>query len=104
MIKRPGRSEQPQGEPIFYYIINANDVNYLLMHYYFNLLAPQLFSSSACRFCSQGVTAVVHGLQFKHWATIRVESSKIVTGSPLEELRAKATHQTSDLNHLLYYF
>ena len=30
-------------------------------NYYFSLLAPQLFSSSACRFWSQGVTAVVHG-------------------------------------------
>ena len=31
-------------------------------NYYFNFPAPQLFSGSACRFCSQGATAVVHGL------------------------------------------
>ena len=43
---------------------NKETIDLLLnvTNYYFNFLAPQLFSSSACRFRSQGATAVVHGL------------------------------------------
>ena len=56
---------------------------------------------SACRFFPQGVTAVVHGWLFVHWATVWARSRGIFMDSPWEELRVKGNTPNFILEHFI---
>ena len=74
----------------------------LLFAYSNKISAPYDYLVESSSLLSQGVTAVVHGFLFMHWATIRQRSMMNWWAPPQRGSACKEIHQTSYLNTSLY--
>ena len=67
-------------------------------------LPPHWLAGKACRLHPQGVTAVVHGCLFMHWATIWVKSSKTHLPPHWGKVGAKGNTPDFMLEHFIAFF
>ena len=65
---------------------------------------PHWLAGRACRFHLQGVTAVVHGWQFMHWATIRVQVKRAPSTPQAGEFSAKENTPDFMLEHFIILY
>ena len=67
------------------------------------VLPPHRSAGRACILHPQGVTAVVHGWLFVHWATVWVKSNETPLPAHGEELRAHRNTPDVMLEHFITF-